>query len=101
MAQAAQVRRKRAPLKDSEKTPEGAFVRLANNRHTGSIEFIRGLANLANPKAYKYSDAQVRIMVATLRKEVDAMEEAFKNAGKDGGGDTPGKRVIVDLGAVK
>jgi hypothetical protein len=64
-----QQKAKRAPLSAEEKTPRGAFVRLAQGRMGQALKAIRALANLAGTQ-YEYTPADVEKMRTALAAEL-------------------------------
>ena len=59
------------------------FVELANNRVNRAIRDIRLVGNLSNRSAYDYTEEDVRKIVRTLQKELEAVRARF---GSKGGG---------------
>lgn len=70
MAQAKQAqKRTRVALSAEEKTPRGAFIRLARGRMNQALKAIRALGNLAGPN-YEYTPADVDKMKTALSSEL-------------------------------
>ncbi len=53
------------------------FRKLAENRVGNAIKNIRLVGNLANKSHYDYTDEQIRKIINTLTKELDAMKVKF------------------------
>jgi hypothetical protein len=64
------ARRKNHPPPDESKAAK--FSRLANHRLRGAIKDIDGLT-----AAYEHTDAQVELIITTLRAAVDRCEKSF------------------------
>lgn len=60
-----------------KKAQAAKFVELAQKRATKAINAIRSIAKLANKGNYVYTEAQVKALSETLRKEVVEMHDAF------------------------
>jgi hypothetical protein len=58
------------------------FIRLANKRVPMAIDAITAIANLANPKNYKWAPADVNAIEAALDQAVRNMVVRFKNPGE-------------------
>lgn len=74
MAQARsnqQQKKTRTALSAEEKTPRGAFVRLASGRMNAALKAIRALANLSGPN-YEYTPQDVEKMRQALSSELTA-----------------------------
>jgi len=61
------------------------FKRLASSRTSEALSTIKGIGNLANKASYDYEDAQVTRILAALRMEVNALEDAFKGSKPNAG----------------
>jgi hypothetical protein len=57
-------------------------VELANKRVTNAIRQIRLVGNLANRRAYNYTEADAKKIVRTLQQEVNVLKARFR--GDDG-----------------
>lgn len=55
------------------------FVRLAESRTSNALRAIRLIGNLANKVHYDYTEADLKKIVNTLHKEVDAMAKRFED----------------------
>jgi len=60
------------------------FVELAESRTKNAIKSIRVIAKLGNKSAYKYSEADVKKIVAALNREVEALKARMtSSSGKE------------------
>jgi hypothetical protein len=50
------------------------FVELAESRTINAIRAIRVIGKLGNKSAYEYDDADVKKIISTLSKELDALK---------------------------
>ena len=64
-----------------EEPKHARFRRLAEARTERALKEIRKIGNLAAPGRYEYSEAEVKAIISALRKEVSAVEGAFKRRG--------------------
>ncbi|WP_061943096.1 hypothetical protein [Collimonas pratensis] len=62
------------------------FVELANKRVTRTIKDLRLIGNLANKRAYIYTDTDAKKIVRALQREVDVLKARFR--GDDGEDDS-------------
>lgn len=69
------------PVRD----PRERFVDLANKRVTNAIRQIRLVGNLANRRAYDYSDADAKKIIRALQQEVNVLKERFRGDEGDSG----------------
>ncbi len=58
------------------------FVRLAEARVNKAIKTIQVVGNLSNRGNYDYSEADVKLIVNALRKEIKDLEAKFRNEGQ-------------------
>jgi len=58
------------------------FVFLATKRVNRTIKDLRLIGNLSNRSAYAYSDEDVKKIVRTLQRELDAMKGRFSGPGE-------------------
>jgi len=70
-APAQAAKKTRVALTEEEKTPRGAFVRLAQGRMNQAIKAIRALANLSGAN-YDYNAQDVDKMKQSLAAELNA-----------------------------
>lgn len=65
-----------------------AFVKLANKRTNKALAAINGVAALANPRSYSYTDAHVDRIAGALRDALASLEKRFaaSKAGAETGG---------------
>jgi len=57
-------------------TKNEAFLRLVNMRLPKAVKRLRLIQNLASTN-YEYTDEQAKAVIGVLRKELDALEDAF------------------------
>ena len=65
--------------------PRERFVDLANKRVTNAIRQIRLVGNLANRRAYNYTDADAKKIVRALQQEVNVLKARFRGDDGDDG----------------
>jgi hypothetical protein len=65
--------------------PRERFVDLANKRVTNAIRQIRLVGNLANRRAYNYTDADAKKIVRVLQQEVNVLKARFRGDDGDDG----------------
>jgi hypothetical protein len=63
--------------------PRERFVELANKRVTNAIKSIRLVGNLANKRAYNYSDADARKIIRAMQDELDILKSRFRGDRSD------------------
>lgn len=73
---------KGARVMTTDRDPRERFVDLANKRVTNAIRQIRLVGNLANRRAYNYTDADSKKIVRVLQQEVNVLKARFR--GDDG-----------------
>jgi hypothetical protein len=54
------------------------FVELANKRVTKAIKDLRLIGNLANRRAYKYTENDAKKIVRALQRELDVLKSRFR-----------------------
>lgn len=54
------------------------FVELANKRVTKTIKDLRLVGNLANRRAYKYTENDAKKIVRALQRELDVLKARFR-----------------------
>ncbi len=54
------------------------FVELANKRVTKTIKDLRLVGNLANRRAYKYTENDAKKIVRALQREMDVLKARFR-----------------------
>lgn len=82
-----QKKRKNATNKvDSERREK--FVQLAESRTINAIRSIRVIGKLGNKSHYQYDEADVKKIVNTLNKEIDALKARMTEQGS---------RVVVEF----
>lgn len=59
------------------------FIELANLRVNKAIGAVRNISKLSNKNNYTYNQKQVAQIILALKKEVSAVEAAFKSEGRD------------------
>jgi hypothetical protein len=57
------------------------FVHLAENRTINAIKAIRVIGKLGNKSAYEYDDSDVRKIIGTLNREIDALKARLGSSG--------------------
>ena len=61
------------------------FVKLAQARTVNAIKAIRVIGKLGNKSAYAYDDGDVKKIISTLSREVDALKSRLgQKSGKGG-----------------
>lgn len=65
--------------------PRERFVDLANKRVTNAIRQIRLVGNLANRRAYNYTDSDAKKIVRALQEEVKVLKARFHGDDGDDG----------------
>lgn len=65
--------------------PRERFVDLANKRVTNAIRQIRLVGNLANRRAYNYTEADAKKIVKALQQEVNVLKARFQGDDGDNG----------------
>ncbi|MCK4567563.1 MAG: hypothetical protein KAU48_09670 [Candidatus Thorarchaeota archaeon] len=60
-------------------TKRGRFVRIANRRTNQVLNELRKLGNCSNTRMYEYTEADVRKIFRTLKKELDRVEKLFSS----------------------
>jgi hypothetical protein len=63
--------------------PRERFVELANKRVTTAIKSVRLVGNLANKRAYNYSEADARKIIRALQDELDILKSRFRGDRSD------------------
>jgi hypothetical protein len=76
----AAVKLKKVP-KESTDAKREKFVQLAQSRTVNAIKAIRVIGKLGNKSHYEYGEADVRKIIATLSKELDALKARMANQG--------------------
>ncbi len=61
-----------------KRDPRKKFVELANKRVTKTIKDLRLIGNLANRRAYTYSDNDSKKIIRALQRELDNVKGQFK-----------------------
>jgi uncharacterized protein YutE (UPF0331/DUF86 family) len=59
------------------------FVRIATRRTNQVLSELRKLGNCSNTRMYEYTDADVRKIFRTLKKELDRIEKLFSSGDTD------------------
>ncbi len=59
------------------------FIQLAEKRMTNTIKNMRLVGNLSNKSHYDYTEMDVRKILTTLTKELEALKAKFKDKGSD------------------
>lgn len=72
-----------AQLQASSRDPRERFVDLANRRVTRAIKDLRLIANLANKRAYTYTDADAKKIIRALQKEIELLRARFQGDSGD------------------
>lgn len=57
------------------------FVQLAESRTVNAIKAIRVIGKLGNKSAYEFSDADVKKIVGTLNREIEALKARMTSSG--------------------
>jgi hypothetical protein len=65
--------------------PRERFVDLANKRVTNAIRQLRLVGNLANRRAYSYTEADAKKIVRVLQQEVNVLKARFRGDDGDDG----------------
>ena len=65
------------------RNPRERFVELANKRVTNAIRDIRLVGNLANKRAYTYTDADAKKILRALQQELNVLKSRFRGDGAD------------------
>ena len=60
-------------------TKRERFVRIANRRTNQVLNELRKLGNCSNTRMYEYTEADVRKIFRTLKKELDRVEKLFSS----------------------
>jgi hypothetical protein len=76
----ATVKLKKVP-KESTSAKREKFVQLAQSRTVNAIKAIRVIGKLGNKSHYEYGDADVKKIVGTLTKELDALKVRMSDQG--------------------
>ncbi len=76
----AQVKRKTI-VKELSSEKREKFVQLAESRTINAIRAIRVIGKLGNKSHYQYDEADVKKIVNTLNKEVDALKARMTEQG--------------------
>jgi len=63
------------------RNPRERFVHLANRRVTVAIRHIRLIGNLANRRAYEYTDDEAKKIIQALTEEVAMLRLRFNGEG--------------------
>lgn len=63
--------------------PSERFVELANKRVTNAIKSIRLVGNLANKRAYHYTDADSRKIIKAIHEELEILKTRFRGDRSD------------------
>lgn len=66
---------------EKQESKESKFRRLAEARVNRAIHSLRSISSLANRQIYSYDGAQVKKILAALRKEVAAIRSRFDDPG--------------------
>lgn len=74
---------KKAP--SAVRDPRERFVDLTNKRVTNAIRHIRLVGNLANRRAYNYTEADAKKIIRTLQEEVNVLKARFRGDDGDDG----------------
>jgi hypothetical protein len=61
-----------------KRDPREKFVELANKRVTKTIKDLRLIGNLANRRAYTYTDNDSKKIIRALQRELDIVKGRFK-----------------------
>ena len=61
-----------------KRDPREKFVELANKRVTKAIKDLRLVGNLANRRAYKYTENDAKKIVRSLQRELDVLKARFR-----------------------
>ena len=81
----AKTRKPRTSKVPADESKGAKFRRLASSRTSEALATIKGIGNLANKASYDYEEAQVARIIAALRSEVTALEDAFKGSKPNAG----------------
>lgn len=76
----APVKRK-AVVKELSSEKREKFVQLAESRTINAIRAIRVIGKLGNKSHYQYDEADVKKIVSTLNKEVEALKARMTEQG--------------------
>lgn len=71
---------------DGKRDARNKFIELANKRVTRTIKDLRLVGNLANKRAYSYSENDAKKIIRALQREVDVLKARFR--GDDGEDDS-------------
>ena len=74
----------------TSRDPRERFVKLASKRVTNAIRQLRLVGNLANRRAYNYTDADAKKIIRSLQQEVNVLKGRFR-------GDDSGDGAIFSL----
>jgi hypothetical protein len=66
-----------------KRDPREKFVELANKRVTKTIKDLRLIGNLANRRAYTYTDNDSKKITRALQRELDLVKGRFKGDQSD------------------
>lgn len=75
------VAKKLESVKNGSNDKREKFVQLAQSRTINAIKAIRVIGKLGNKAHYQYDDADVRKIVNTLSKELDALKARMTEKG--------------------
>lgn len=74
-------RKRKTVVKEQSIEKREKFVQLAESRTINAIRAIRVIGKLGNKSHYQYDEADVRKIVNTLNKEVDALKTRMTEQG--------------------
>lgn len=73
--------KRKAVVKELSSEKREKFVQLAESRTINAIRAIRVIGKLGNKSHYQYDEADVKKIVNTLNKEVDALRARMSEQG--------------------
>jgi ribosomal protein L7/L12 len=73
--------KRRAVVKELSSEKREKFVQLAESRTINAIRAIRVIGKLGNKSHYQYDEADVKKIVGTLNKEVEALKARMTEQG--------------------
>lgn len=67
----------------TKRDPREKFIELANKRVTKTIKDLRLIGNLANKRAYTYSEGDAKKIIRALQRELEIVKGRFKGDDSD------------------
>ena len=71
--------RVKSRISSGPRDPRERFVELANKRVTAAIRHLRLVGNLANRRAYTYSEMDAKKILRALADEMDVLKSRFRD----------------------